>query len=108
MTPAAPSTGQVPSASAGPEPSVPASLTAPPPKDELVRATIYILSADDDWFDAIAHAARARRPRVDASRSAVTRLALARLREELSTEELVNILQSRAQDSDQVSGRKRL
>lgn len=91
-----------------PSQSVPRSAEPPASKDELVRATIYLLSTDDDWFDDIARAARTRRPRVDASRSAVARLALARLRETLSAEDIVNILESRARNSDQTSGRKRL
>lgn len=86
----------------------PTSVEPPASRDELVRATIYLLPTDDDWFDDIARAARTRRPRVDASRSAVARLALARLRETLSAEDIVNILKSRAQNSDQTSGRKRL
>lgn len=75
---------------------------------QLVRATIYMLADDDDWLEGVAREARTRRPRVDASRSAVTRLALTRLRESMTPEEIVDLLSNRAASSQQSIGRKRL
>lgn len=81
---------------------------ATPSLAPLVRATVYLQDSDDLWLERIAGEGRLQRPRVDASRSAVTRLALERLREQMTGDEIVAHLAAKAQASTQAVGRKRL
>lgn len=74
----------------------------------LVRSTIYLGEMDDTWLQEISSLGRGRRPKVDASRSAVARLALERLRADMTQEEIVALLSARAEASVQSVGRKRL
>lgn len=74
----------------------------------LVRSTIYLDEHASTWLEDIAIAGRRARPKVDASRSAVVRLALERLMATTTVDEVVAELQGRSERvSDQV-GRKRL
>lgn len=91
----------------GPVPSPEPAPAAPSPAP-LVRATVYLQDGDDLWLERIAGEGRLQRPRVDASRSAVTRLALERLREQMTGDEIVAHLAAKAQASTQAVGRKRL
>lgn len=88
----------------------PATEPAPatPSSAPLVRATVYLQDSDDLWLERIAGEGRLQRPRVDASRSAVTRLALERLREQMTRDEIVAHLAAKAHASTQAVGRKRL
>lgn len=73
----------------------------------LVRATIHFGAAQDRFLNTVAHAGRMNTPKVDASRSAVTRLAIERLEREMSAEQIVAELTKRAVPSSR-PGRKRL
>ena len=89
---------------------------APPPPgpqtvvgDQLVRASIYLDASMDDFLEQVRVAGRRARPKIDASRSAVTRLALDRLSRQLGADEILSELVSRAKLADRESvGRPRL
>lgn len=91
-----------------PAPEVKETSAAPAATSDLVRATAYLLPLDDTWLSDVAQRGRQGRPRVDASRSAVIRFALERLRSEMGADEIVAELQARAARSTQSVGRKRL
>lgn len=78
------------------------------PVTALIRSTIYLGDADDAWLQEISSIGRGRRPKVDASRSAVVRLALDRLRAQMTQDQVVALLSARAEASVQAVGRKRL
>ncbi len=75
--------------------------------DALVRATIHFGVLQDRFVNTVAHAGRMNRPKVDASRSAVTRLAIERLEQQMTAEQIVSELASRASATTR-PGRKRL
>jgi len=75
--------------------------------EALVRATIHFGATQDRFLNTIAHAGRMSTPKVDASRSAVTRLAIERLEREMTADQIVAELASRAPDTTR-PGRKRL
>lgn len=87
---------------------VPLQQQGTPLNDVLVRSTIYVRETDDAWLEGIAIGGRTKRPKVDASRSAVVRLALDRLRDEMSEDEIITHLENKARTSNQTVGRKRL
>ncbi len=74
----------------------------------LVRASIYLDGAADGFLEDVRAAARRATPRVDASRSAVVRLALLRLADELGPGEIVAELRRRSHSVNVSPGRKRL
>lgn len=85
-----------------------APVTAPAADTDLIRATIYLGGAADDWLQQVNSHAKAARPRVDASRSAVVRLALERLQDDLSPEQIITVLRTRQATAPERPGRKRL
>ena len=88
-----------------PQPTPPAPATAPPPpaanapaptSTDLTKVSIYLDEPTDTYLETVRAAARTARPRVDATRSAVVRLALTRLADHLSPTEVVAELQRNA------------
>lgn len=77
------------------------------PAADLARYSIYFDATNDEFLEAVRGAGRAGKPKVDASRSAVARLAIARLQAELSPAEVVAELRRRAPQS-KTAGRNRL
>ncbi|MCV7196256.1 hypothetical protein [Mycobacterium angelicum] len=76
--------------SAVPPPSRPAPLT------DLTKVSIYLDEPTDTFLETVRTAARFAKPRVDATRSAVVRLALNRLAEQLHPTDLIAELQRNA------------
>ena len=105
--PAAPSpatTSEPPKA----QPAAPAPTAATPPASgtDLTKVAIYLDDTTDASLETVRAAARATKPRVDATRSAVVRLALNRLAEQLTPAEIVAELQ-RSAAAHNGPGRKR-
>lgn len=86
----------------------PAGVAASPGAVPLRRLTFYLDEAAHEWLEDIAFAGRRAKPRVDASRSAVVRLALERLMGEVGVDAVVGELQGRAQRAPDSPGRKRI
>ena len=63
---------------------------------KLAKVSIYLDEGTDVYLETVRGAARATKPRVDATRSAVVRLALNRLADQLSPGEVVAELQRNA------------
>ncbi|OBK25097.1 hypothetical protein A5634_02110 [Mycobacterium asiaticum] len=91
-----------PRAAAGPAPAAPAPLPTPPapapsaPPSELTKVSIYLDEATDAFLETVRTSARFAKPRVDATRSAVVRLALTRLAAQLHPTDLIAELQRKA------------
>lgn len=98
-----------PAVSWAPPPVQPETVFEPAPAaiEALVRATIHFGGSQDRFLNTVAHAGRMNRPKVDASRSAVTRLAIERLEQEMTAEQIISELASRASATTR-PGRKRL
>ncbi len=94
---AAPATPAAASAAApiAPKSSRPAATAAPATTD-LTKVSIYLDDPTDTYLETVRGAARTARPRVDATRSAVVRLALNRLAEQLDPTAVVAELQRKA------------
>ena len=73
---------------------------------ELTKLSIYLDETTDNYLETVRAAARTARPRVDATRSAVVRLALTRLAEQLNPAAVVAELQ-RSAATHTGPGRKR-
>lgn len=99
-----------PPAAAGPA-AVPGSEETPSSAtaeaDRLVKTTIHFGAAEDRFLDEVSYAGKTAHPKVDASRSAVARLALRRLTEQMTPEEIVTELRRRTPTTTG-TGRKRL
>lgn len=95
--PAAPSPASV---------SEPPKVRPPASSTDLTKVSIYLDDTTDASLEAVRAAARATKPRVDATRSAVVRLALTRLAEQLTPAEIVAELQ-RSAATHSGPGRKR-
>ena len=78
-----------------PSPSPPVSPTITGGTD-LTKVSIYLDEITDNYLETVRSAARTAKPRVDATRSAVVRLALNRLAEQLGPTEVVAELQRNA------------
>lgn len=101
-------TPAVPTATAPASPPAPAAATAPAPKSlrpavttapattDLTKVSIYLDDPTDTYLETVRGAARTARPRVDATRSAVVRLALNRLADQLDPAAVVAELQRNA------------
>lgn len=99
-------------------PEVPAKPSAKPSKPgmrapeptsastELTKVSIYLDEHADAFLESVRATARTAEPRVDATRSAVVRLALTRMAQQLSADEVVAQLHRRASDH-RGPGRKR-
>lgn len=83
-------------------PTAPATSTG----TDLTKVSIYLDGTTDAYLETVRTAARATKPRVDATRSAVVRLALNRLAEQLAPAEVVAELQ-RSAAAHNGPGRKR-
>ncbi|CAI9411559.1 hypothetical protein [Aestuariimicrobium sp. T2.26MG-19.2B] len=79
---------------------------APQPILEDRRVTMYIAADADEWLTEASLAGR--RTRVDASRSAIVRLALERLMAEMTHDQIVEELRGRAAAAGPTRGRRRL
>lgn len=90
------------------QPAAPAPKAATPPASgtDLTKVSIYLDDTTDASLETVRAAARATKPRVDATRSAVVRLALNRLAEQLTPAEIVAELQ-RSAATHSGPGRKR-
>ncbi|GAA2788101.1 hypothetical protein [Mycolicibacterium pallens] len=73
---------------------------------DLTKVSIYLDDTTDAYLETVRAAARATKPRVDATRSAVVRFALNRLAEQLAAAEVVAELQ-RSAAAHNGPGRKR-
>ncbi|WP_165616979.1 hypothetical protein [Mycobacteroides abscessus] len=96
-TPAAPTAAPAaapPPAAATSKSSRPAPTTTP--ATELTKVSIYLDDPTDTYLETVRGTARTARPRVDATRSAVVRLALNRLAEQLDPAAVVAELQRKA------------
>lgn len=80
---------------AAPKSSRPAAAAAPATTD-LTKVSIYLDDSTDTYLETVRGTARTARPRVDATRSAVVRLALNRLAEQLDPAAVVAELQRKA------------
>ena len=79
------------------------------PLAPLVRSTIYLDESANEWLEGIAIDGRRAKPKVDASRSAVVRLAVQRLMESMTPQQVIDELRGRAEQvPEQAIGRKRL
>lgn len=89
------------------QPAAPVSAATPPASGtDLTKVSIYLDDTTDASLEAVRAAARATKPRVDATRSAVVRLALTRLAVQLTPAEIVAELQ-RSAATHSGPGRKR-
>ena len=106
--PAAPPPAAAPEPPKAPPPAAAAPSAAIPPTTgtDLTKVSIYLDDTADAALEAVRAAARATKPRVDATRSAVVRLALTRLAEQLTPAEVVAELQ-RSAATHSGPGRKR-
>lgn len=81
-------------------PATKARPPAPPPAasaaTDLAKVSLYLDDATDTYLETVRAAARTARPRVDATRSAVVRLALTRMAEQLNPTQVVDELQRNA------------
>lgn len=71
-------------------------VVRPPRPTELTKVSIYLDEPTDAFLESVRTAARFAKPRVDATRSAVVRLALTRLAQQLHPSDLVAELQRKA------------
>ena len=78
----------------------------PEVQQPTIKMSIYLEASDDVYLENIAHAGKTGTPKVAISRSAIVRLALERLSNTMTTDEIVNELRGRG-DEHQGSGRKR-
>jgi hypothetical protein len=78
----------------------------PPLSTELAKVSIYLDEHADAYLETVRTTARSAKPRVDATRSAVVRLALSRLAEQLRPADVVAELQ-RSAATHTGPGRKR-
>lgn len=87
-------------------PPPPPQAAVPPAGTDLTKASIYLDEPTDAYLETVRAAARTTKPRVDATRSAVVRLALNRLAEQFTPAEVVAELQ-RSAAAHSGPGRKR-
>ncbi|WP_205874389.1 hypothetical protein [Mycobacterium camsae] len=81
---------------APPQPGAASPMVRPPRPTELTKVSIYLDEPADAFLESVRTAARFAKPRVDATRSAVVRLALTRLAQQLHPSDLVAELQRKA------------
>lgn len=103
LSPGAPS--HPASAGAGPDPAQQHQVTTtkdedPPPRptgpSALIRATVHLNAEEDRYLERIAFAGKSASPKIDISRSAVVRLAIAKLEQAMSDDAIVAALGARA------------
>ncbi|GAB4662179.1 hypothetical protein MOKP64_45030 [Mycobacterium avium subsp. hominissuis] len=91
--PAPPAAPASPPAAPSPAPAGPGNAAS---GSELAKVSIYLDEPTDTYLETVRAAARTTKPRVDATRSAVVRLALNRLSDQLSPAQVVAELQRNA------------
>jgi len=70
--------------------------------------TVSLDEGDIDWLDDLRIIGMQHRPKIDIGRSSVLRLALRRLREQMTPEEIRDYLRERAAQAPGAPGRRRL
>lgn len=63
---------------------------------DLAKVSLYLDESTDTYLETVRAAARTTRPRIDATRSAVVRLALTRMAEQLNPAQVIDELQRNA------------
>lgn len=102
-----PDNASPPAVAPQPPPQAPPAPTPPTTAGtDLTKVSIYLDDTTDAYLETVRAAARATKPRVDATRSAVVRFALNRLAEQLAATEVVAELQ-RSAAAHNGPGRKR-
>ena len=91
-----PPAAQPPTAAAPPQPAPVAPLPSDTSGTDLTKVSIYLDEQTDSYLETVRAAARTAKPRVDATRSAVVRLALNRLAEQFAPTEVIAELQRNA------------
>lgn len=84
-----------------------ASKPAPAATEQLLRTTMFLGPSEDNFLESIRSIGRRSTPKVDATRSAVARLAISRLEEQLSAEEIIAELAKSSTSSSPGGGRPR-
>lgn len=101
---AAPAPAPAPKQASKPRPAP----AEPPADDPLISATVYLSASNDDFLEDVKRAGRRSQPKIDANRSAVVRLALTRLAEQMAPEQVAQELSARAGRLPGTTGRTRL
>jgi hypothetical protein len=93
-----------------PSNSEPAPAPEPTHEDltELYRSTIYFGQAEDRFLEDVRTVARRAKPKVDATRSAVVRMAVRRMLADLTPGEVMDALRAQAPQNTGAPGRRRL
>ncbi|BDB63478.1 hypothetical protein RDE2_52720 (plasmid) [Rhodococcus sp. RDE2] len=81
---------------------------ATPDENPLMPATVYLTAENDDFLEDVKRAGRRSQPKIDANRAAVVRLALARLADQMTPEQVAQELAARAGRRPGKIGRTRL
>ncbi|MEV8195012.1 hypothetical protein AB0P13_23300 [Rhodococcus pyridinivorans] len=71
-------------------------------------ATVYLTAENDDFLEDVKRAGRRSQPKIDANRAAVVRLALTRLADQMTPEQVAQELAARAGRRPGKIGRTRL
>lgn len=79
---------------AAPASSAPTIPTGRP--EPLVKTTVHLAEAEDEFLNLVSYTGKQARPRVDASRSAIVRLAISQLAESKTPPEIVAELRRRS------------
>ena len=109
-----PSPHAVPKVKPAPRPKTPAMNAVPPPvetsgaEDELAKYSIYFDGTADEFLEATRVAGRRLKPKLSISRSSVVRLALERLSDSMSPDEVALELSRNAAIARSSTGRPRL
>ena len=110
LVPPVPIRADPPAASVAQAPKpAPVPVASPPlaAAGELIRTTLHLSPAEDEFLEAVRSAGRGRRPRLDASRSAVARYAIAKLAAQMTPEQIVTALEEPVQPTTSNGGRPR-
>lgn len=105
--PVTPTAATQPTTASPVDTAVPGTSTNSAAEPELRRVTVYLEAEAADFLDAVLLAGRPLKPRVN-SASAVIRLAISRLAEQTSAQEVAETLRDRAAAQGNQSGRKRV
>jgi len=82
--------------------------TVDTPVGKVKPLTVSLDESDIDWLDDLRIIGMQHRPKIDIGRSSVLRLALRRLREQMTPEQIRDYLQERATQAVSTPGRRRL
>ncbi len=106
--PAAPKVKSAPRAKTTPMKAAPPPIETPGPEDELAKYSIYFDGTADEFLEATRVAGRRLKPKLSISRSSVVRLALERLSDSMSPDEVAVELSRNAALARSTTGRPRL